>query len=332
MLYIDEKYADQISFLVRNYAKKKPGLYNFSCPICGDSDSDKTKARGYLYSNRERNGLVYKCHNCGVSTSFSNLLKRKFSSVYEQYILEKFKRGEKPLVEEIQEEKLVIAKLTIPKLSELPNEHTAVKWAMNRKLPISSLERLYYAEDFASAIEDVFPGKYPKLPKKEPRIFIPFFDNSRNLIGAQGRALSASKMRYITCRANKDVNVVFGLDLCDLSKRVYVVEGPFDSLFLPNGIAVCSSDLVSVYSRIGVFQQGILVFDNEPRNESICKLMYKAIRNGHRVCIWPYYIAEKDINDMVLSGLTPEKILDIINTSSYCGLEAQLEFERWKRV
>ena len=111
----------------------------------------------------------------------------------------------------------------------------------------------------------------------------------------------------------------------DLSKRVYVVEGPFDSTFIKNSIAMCGS-----YINIELFSCNLVyTLDNESRNKQILNIMETVINVGNQLVIWPKYIVEKDINDMVLSGLDPQKIMD---SSIYSGLEARIKFLEWRKA
>jgi hypothetical protein len=112
---------------------------------------------------------------------------------------------------------------------------------------------------------------------------------------------------------------------------IYVVEGPIDSMFLKNGIAVANSNLQSV---VDLFDRSkvTLVFDNEPRNKDIVKLIEKAIDEHFNVVIWPEMIQEKDINYMVLSGFDIEELLDIIEKNTFVNLRAKMEFVNWKKV
>jgi hypothetical protein len=76
----------------------------------------------------------------------------------------------------------------------------------------------------------------------------------------------------------------------------------------------------------------VLVNDNEPRNKDIVKQIRANIANGYSVCLWPNTIVEKDINDMILSGLTRDKIKSIIDEHTYSGLRAEFEFNNWRKV
>jgi hypothetical protein len=336
MLFIDTKYITTVGFYLRNFKKKKDNLYNCSCPLCGDSEKKKAKARGYFY--QKNSSMFYKCHNCGAGLSIGNFLKECFPAQYDQYVLEKYKSNteiKKDTIEKLD----VVKKIQLcefktsyaKKLSELDDNHYAKKYAISRKIPRSVFNRIFFTEDFSELVDDVFPNMYENLQKNDPRLVIPFFSSDKKIIGMQGRSFGADKkLRYITIRANKDIDLIYGLDCFDRNKTGYVVEGPIDSLFIPNCISPANSDLVSVSHKLNL-QNLVLIYDNEPRNREIVNLIKSAIDNGNNVCIWPKDVREKDINDMILNGKTKEEILSIIHNRTFSGLKAQLEFSQWKK-
>ena len=105
-----------------------------------------------------------------------------------------------------------------------------------------------------------------------------------------------------------------------------MVEGPFDSHFLDNSVAMVGADLDT---RPFGWSNYIWVFDNEPRNREIVNRISKTIDRGEQVVIWPNHILEKDLNDMVLSG---HDVQTVIKSNTYVGLEAKLKFNTWKRI
>ena len=125
---------------------------------------------------------------------------------------------------------------------------------------------------------------------------------------------------------NDDAPKVYGFDEIDEKEPIYIVEGPFDSTFLDNSIAMVGADL-----DIGSFgwSNYIWVFDNEPRNREITDRISKTIDRGDKVVIWPPNIHEKDINDMVLCG---HQVKDVVKYNTYQGLEAKLNFTTWKKI
>lgn len=336
MLYVDLKYVTTVGIHLRNFKKKKDNLFNCSCPICGDSDKKKSKARGYFY--QKGSSMYFKCHNCGSGIGVANFLKNYFPAYHEQYLLEKYKSGVDTRKTKIVIQPVVKAPSTkfhsskAIKLSELSDEHYAKQYVIRRKIPSEHHSRIFFTDDFAGLVNDVFPSKYENLQPNEPRLIIPFFDAHNNLTGLQGRSFSPEKsLRYITIRATSDTNLIFGLERFDPTQLGYVVEGPIDSLFLPNCLAAANSDLASIIDKTRS-DNLVLVYDNEPRNREIVKLMESAISRGKKVCIWTSNVQQKDINDMILSGATMCDIHRTLQKRTFSGLEAQLEFCKWKKV
>lgn len=282
--------------------------------------------------------MYFKCHNCGSGLGVANFLKSYFPVYHEQYLLEKYKSGvdTKPTRTATEIVPKVVLNsfrpLLATKISELPDEHYAKQYVLRRQIPTHVHSKIFFTADFSKLVDEVFPNKYSNLSEKEPRLVIPFFDTDSKLLGLQGRSFSPEKaLRYITIRANGSTNLVYGLERIDRTKPVYVVEGPLDSLFIPNCLAAANSDLSSVLDKVDV-QNAVLIFDNEPRNKEIVSLLEESIKKNRKVCIWPHTIAQKDINDMILSGVCQSDLIRMIENRTFVGLQAQLEFCKWKKV
>jgi transcription elongation factor Elf1 len=322
MDFVDVKYINLISARFQKFKKVKNNLYNFRCPICGDSQKNKNKARGYLY--QVKNNTNFKCHNCGINISFNNFLKQLDSTIYKQYTFEKFKQGhtgknfvtEDPVFK-FQTPKFK-TKLNLPKASENSN---AKQYLESRKL---NPDNYYYTEKFKEWTNSLRPT-FDNTDQDEPRIIIPLFYQN-NLVGFQGRSLGPSKIKYITVMLDENSPKIYGLDEIEKDKIVYITEGPFDSTFIRNAIALCGSD--GDVSNWGICNC-VWIYDNEPRNREILSRISRVIENGQKVVIWPSTIKEKDINDMVLSGLN---VQSVIESNTYSGLEAKLKFTTWKKI
>jgi hypothetical protein len=61
-------------------------------------------------------------------------------------------------------------------------------------------------------------------------------------------------------------------------------------------------------------------------------MMQDAIKSDHNVVIWPDTLQGKDINEMVMSGISVDEIERIISSNTFRGLEAQAKFTFWKKV
>ena len=335
-VFIDRTFLLRVSPKLQKFTQKKPDLYNFRCPLCGDSSKNKTKARGYVYE--KKNNYFYMCHNCGASTTFYNFLEKVDPNLVKEYALERYKNGEqgrdnyvKPTFEEIKTELPKFKKsLGIPSVHSLPEEHYAKVYVESRRIPERFHSDLYFAEDFKSFVESLEIEK-EGLKEDDPRLIIPFYDEDKNLVAFQGRALGESKLRYITVKIDKDNHKVFGLDRIDKEETIYVVEGPIDSMFIENAVATADSNLMSASRHLDKTKI-VLVYDNEPRNKDIVKQMDKAIEEHYQIVIWPEMIVEKDINDMILSGFSPDEIQDIISKNTFVNLRAKMEFINWKKV
>ena len=322
MDHVDAKYISLLSTRLEKFKKVKPTLYNFRCPICGDSKKNKNKTRGYIYPVKANTN--FKCHNCGASMSFNNFLKKVDPSLHKQYTMEKFKEGftgKNFVAEEPQlkfEAPKFKKKLKLPKAIENPR---ASGYLMARRLDPS---RFYYAEKFKKFANSLKPT-FESTKHEEERIVIPLFYND-NLIGFQGRSLGESKVKYITVMLDDDAPKIYGLDTIDKNERVYITEGPFDSTFIRNACAMCGAD--AVLDNWGISNR-VWVYDNEPRNREIVNRISRTIDTGDSVVIWPSHIEEKDINDMVMNGHDVQKLVE---SNTYSGLEAQLKFATWKKV
>lgn len=320
---IDSKYIGIISSRLQKFKKVKNNLYTFRCPICGDSQKNKNKTRGYFYM--VKNNTNFKCHNCGASMSLNNFIKKIDTTVHKQYTLEKFKEGHTGKNFVVEEPKFEFTKpvfrksIDLPKASEIPGPK---EYLVSRKL---DPDKFYYAPKFKKWV-NTQKQMFDSIKYDESRIIIPLYDETKNLIGFQGRALDDSPTKYITIMLDDEAPKLYGLDAIDTKKPIYIVEGPFDSTFVENSVAMCGSDV-----DIGSFNWGdyIWILDNEPRNREIVNRVDKLIDGGNKVVIWPSNIMEKDINDMIISG---HNVMDVLKSNTYSGLSAKIKFNTWKKI
>ena len=329
MSYLDTKYISLASAQLQKCKKVKNGLWTFRCPYCGDSKKNKNKTRGYIFS--AKGDHVFKCHNCGVTRSFSNFLKDNFSMLYDEYVMERYKEGTfnrnvpKPDLTQFIT-KPIFAKKTIDlePLSCLNNFHVARKYILGRGIPENKLDRLFYCPNFKEWT-NTQKHTFSDTSNDEERIIIPLNDTDGNLIGFQGRSLSPNaKMRYITVMLDENAPKLYGLDHINKNETIYIVEGPLDSFFLENSVAMCGSD---VDIRTLGWSDYIWVYDNEPRSRQITDKISKSIDAGDKVVIWPSAIKQKDLNDMVVSGVN---VKNVIQSNVYQGLKAKLQLSNWK--
>jgi len=322
MNHIDSKFIGLISSRLEKFKRVKANLFNFRCPVCGDSKKNKSKTRGYLYAMKA--DVNFKCHNCGASMTFSNFLKHLDPVIHKQYVFERFKSNNTGRGTVVQDPEFKFEapkfkkKLKLPKASEHPKSEG---YLTARKL---NPEEFYYAKQFKK-FSNTLKKTFDSEEYDEERIIIPLY-YQKNLIGFQGRSLGPSKVKYITVMLDDDAPKIYGLDNIRTDAPVYVTEGPFDSTFIRNAIAMCGAD--ADVSRWGI-SDPVWIYDNEPRNREIVSRIEKTIATGDKVVIWPNGIDDKDINDMVMSGLD---VQSVIESNTYSGLEAKLKFTTWKKI
>ena len=319
----DSKYIGLISSRLQKFKKVKNNLYNFRCPICGDSQKNKNKTRGYLY--QVKNNTNFKCHNCGASMSLNNFIKTLDGTLHKQYTMEKFKEGHTGKNFVVEEPKLEFKKPVFKKSINLPKASSnpvAKRYLENRKI---NPDKFYYADRFKSWT-NTQKKTFDTIGRDEPRIVIPMYDETKNLIGFQGRALDKSPNKYITIMIQDEAPKAYGIETIDKTSTVYITEGPFDSTFICNSIAMCGAD-ADVHSW-GI-SNPVWVYDNEPRNREIVERISRTIDSGDSVIIWPTNITEKDINDMILAG---HEVMSMLKSNTYHGLEAKIKFNNWKKI
>lgn len=343
MNLVDLKYCGILSTRLDRYKVKQSNPYkaNFRCPICGDSQKSKTLCRGWLVEKDTT--AIFHCFNCGQSHPLWRFLKVTDVALYNDYVVDsKFdKLSARPPQEKLKGLETLTTPvpnfkrvgsplLKIKKMGQLVADHPARAYVNKRKIPTKAHHRLYYAPKFNTWVNSLLPDKLPQPERDKPRLILPLIDQDGVVFGFQGRAFDKDSIRYITIMLDEDKPKLFGLDQVDFEKKYYVVEGPIDSLFLSNAVAMAGAD--GNATGLQNLQNAVFVFDNEPRNREIVSRMERMLDRGYKVCIWPAKIDLKDINDMVLSGLTNADVELMIDQNTYEGLAGRLALAEWRRT
>jgi transcription elongation factor Elf1 len=332
--WVDDKYTLMLSHTLERFSvvNQSPLKVVFRCPFCGDSRKSKTKTRAALFSTQD--GTMFKCQNCDHSTNLRGVLKRVDQRMYGEYVAELFLKKNGDRVATVKELRKQTLRETAPiqpptlevpglqKLSSLPADHPARAYWASRRLPTWAMDDAYWCAAYYKWVNDkVMHQKFGSraLNDDHGRIVFPFRNASRKIIGYTGRTIDGSEPKYAAVKVDPDPSP-FGAHRVDASRTVYVVEGPIDSLFLKNAVAMGTA------SRDVPYDDRVLVFDNEPRNEQIVAIVRRAIDRGERVVVWPPNFPHKDINDIVMAGLDPA---EIIRNRTFSGLRAKIEFGAW---
>jgi len=277
--------------------------------------------------------MVFKCHNCGVGRTLPNFLKDNAPDLHDEYIMERYKNGTtgkgsyvpKPKLTKFEKPKFK-KKGELQSIEQLNNEHPARGYLLGRQIPEEHFSNLFYTDKFCTWVNTQKPT-FNDVKKDHPRIIIPFIDTDGTWFGFQGRSLDAhDKMRYITIMLDESKTKIFGLNRVDFNKTIYITEGPFDSLYIDNAIAMAGADVDWELLRD---KEVVFVYDNEKRNKEIIKRIEKVIDKGYEVVIWPDNLQQKDLNDMFIAG---HDVQSLVEFNTYSGLQAQIKLSEWKKV
>lgn len=336
-LHTDLKFVNLLACHFEKFTRKGDYLFNVRCPLCGDSQTKKTKMRGYIYRDKQR--LAYKCHNCNVNAWLGTIIKQLAPQLYKEYIFETFQEKNERCAkkETVSPPETMSFRVVGPSIythaesvDKLPPEHPCRLYVESRLIPPQYWSKLYYTDHYSDFLTEVAPDHGKNL-KNDARLVIPFYDIYGILKAVSGRALENGPdvVRYITIRTDTDIaQLVYGLERVDQNKPVYVTEGPIDSLFLDNAVASGNANLIQTAKSLSAASI-TLIFDNEPRSKEITKQIEKAIHAGFPVVIWPEHIKEKDINAMVLAG---HDVRELIHSNIYQNLCALTHLAFWKKI
>jgi hypothetical protein len=323
----------QLSHSLDRFKELTGPKFNFRCPICGDSEKSNSKARGWL--SEYKNHYNFHCFNCGESMGLKNFLKTINSPLASEFSIKSFSihKSKHNLIDKINSPTKKPLYKKIPHkllISNLKPSHYARTYVSNRKIPSSYYNVLAHTEAFKKFINTIIPNYFESLLYDEPRLLIPFYNKDGALIAIQGRAYDNSKLRYITVKFDDTSNKYFGMDKINFNITSYLLEGPIDSMFIPNSIAMAGSSFD--YTSLKPYKNNIVViYDNEPRNIQIVNQIKTALNNGYKCTIWPNHNI-KDINDMITNHIPIEDILKTINQNTFSGMLGLMKLNEWKRT
>lgn len=252
--------------------------------------------------------------------------------LYKEYHMEVFKESmgsTKPetkteVPEKVEPKTLVEITGLIP-YKDLPASHPAWKMVLKRKIPESMYSDIYFCKDFFPWASQ-FNSAFSKVTAKEPRLIIPYRNRNGAVFGFTCRAYAKSDKKYIEIKIDPDVDMIYGLDKINLAKTILCVEGPVDSMFLPNAIAVGGASYHGEF--FNKYKNNIVIVpDNDwKRNKDVLNQIEKLAKSGFRVSLMPDTFEFKDINKAIETGAyTAQQITDMIMGSIKEGPELLLE-------
>ena len=282
--WLQRKYILLLSNILEGFKETSKGTFNCRCPICGDSQKNKHKKRGYWL---HKQGIYkYFCHNCGATRSVENFLKEFAPNLAQEYKLEVLKEGANGTSEqditnfESKPQFTSLGKKPFKELksiSQLNHNHPAKIYISGRKIPSNLHYKIFYTDNGYSWARKWLPEKFTKdFDGNDPRIVMPLCDKKGKCFGAVARSILPTAQRYLKMSWSDESGFVYGLDTIDISKTIYVMEGQFDSMFIPNSVALGSMHFDLINKHLPG-EDVVIVLDNEPRSKTNIDQLTKAV-------------------------------------------------------
>ncbi len=347
----DRDYARKVLPLLNDGFLKKdmPIDIESRCHICGDSKTNKNKKRLGIYETTD-NTIHVHCFKCGYTSGFSFYLKEYWPSLFKQYVFDVFEENGIKRNKQYYSTQNVTSSdnnnkvnnrnineklVNYCSLDRLPETHPIFRYVKHRMIPKECWSRIGFTSKWKELANEVRPNTFETIYKEHPRLVVPSFDKRGNLTVLNGRAFTDDQIRYQIIKVNDHVTKIFGEDRVNLNKpQINIVEGPIDSFFIDNSIALAGASL-NLKEFDYPKSSRVFILDNESRHPDTIRRMQKFISAGEKVVIWDklpvQYRSCKDINDMVTSGFSVKQINEYIKHNVVSGLNAQLRFDKWKK-
>lgn len=336
-LFLQRTYADQLASRIEGWAVQSYSPYraNFRCPICGDSQKNKRRKRGYIIENPGY--LIYHCHNACGTIGFESYLKEHQSDLYAMYRLDLLKQmGASEENTYKKQEEAVTPYIELNDDIDLPiftTNDSAYRYITSRKISEEFWDDIFYTEQFYKYVNTEVRGMFESsvADQIDERIVLPMRWFNGEVFGVIGRALKFDNpMRYLTIKFDDNKPKLFGLDRIDRFEDIYCLEGAIDSYFVDNSIAMAGTDgnPLEVFNK----NQVVIALDNQPRDQFVLAKYEKYIEMGMRMVIWPNHIKGKDPNQMILNQeVTKKQLNKLVRDNTFDGVMLRIKFNSWRR-
>lgn len=311
---------------------KYNNTYQCACPICREGKSLGKKRRCYYTPEKD---LIH-CHNCGWSSKPYNWIIQASEYTHED-IEDELLSGEYGYVDiSVDEPVLEFQDHTLPEDSvNLFDPLQLDFWKNDEKIQFvveyMKNRRLFTAKNKPDAYYFSFKDKVHKN-----RLIIPFKDVDGKIVFYQSRKIFEwdDKPKYISkINSNKSL---FGIDKVDSKyDDVFIFEGPVDSTFVVNGVAVggiteggdvnFNSTQYRQWCNI-LLQDKIWVLDSQWIDQTSYTKTLSLIKNGEKVFIWPrnFGASYKDFNELCCSKKIDQISPKFVLNNSFSGMEAEV--------
>jgi DNA primase len=205
--------------------------YCFDCPTCS---SEKGLSEGDGKGNLEinLNKFIYHCWVCGETHHTKGTLFKLIKKFGGKSYLDKIKKlGYEQEDFNVLNKNLIVSDVNLPEeyipffsdnIKKTPEYRVALNYLLNRGLSEDVIKKYN--------IGYIEKGKYSN------RIVIPSYDEDGILNYFVTRTYVNSKYNYINCDTVDKTSIIFNEQHVNWNSTIYLVEGPFDHLVVPNSI------------------------------------------------------------------------------------------------
>jgi len=311
------------SYCKRPLHKRYQNVYNAECPVCKEGKSSGRSRRLFYFPSKQ----YFFCHNCSkswqpfewvkevTSLTVPEILKRNREKSGEITIYKKPEPIKQVIINDLPEDSI---DLTDSTQVEFYKDNKFVKIALQYIESRKLLTAINTCRKFYISLTD-------KIHKN--RLVIPFINDNKTVC-YQTRALTQNQFpKYLTKFGEKEL---FGLSNIDSSiPYVFVFEGPIDSMFIKNGVALAAlsptEKQAQQLSNLIGYQQ-IYVIDNDKNNKQTSRKVDKFIKEGKTVFVWPKdLIRFKDFNEICTELELNEISWKFVVSNSFKGQQALLK-------
>tara|TARA_R110000787_G_scaffold100723_1_gene205790 strand:+ start:7518 stop:8543 length:1026 start_codon:yes stop_codon:yes gene_type:complete len=331
---LSEDYVAQKFLQYAGYAKYKKynSVYEGGCNVCNEGKSWGRKRRLYYIPKKE---LIF-CQNCGWSSRPLKWISHSTGMSVED------------ILAEAKQESCIDLNHDLDRISigSKHNDTTLPDDSINLFDPIQI--RFYRGTPMVLRALDYIKLRKLDVAVNRPkslwislsdythqnRLVLPFYENGK-IIHYQTRSITDDGKPSYLSKVNSD-KPLFNYDNIDSDlDYIFICEGPIDSFFVQNGVAVagiqkdCKTDGFNSSQRsqldrfIGL--KPIWVLDSQHLDETSMKRSLALIERGDNVFIWPkdFGMKFKDLNEMACS-LNIKKIPSkFILKNTYSGMKAK---------
>jgi hypothetical protein len=340
---IPQEYIVQKFYQYAGYPKFKrtTNTYIAGCPVCREGKS-WLKKRRCIYIVEDN---IICCHNCGWYSDPIKWIQEVANITFGQ-IIEESKNYEILPLESFKEEKKIIKQL-----EKLPNDSinlfdsSQVDFFKNNDVVIeaNNLIKNRLLNKAINRPEALFVSLTDKTHKN--RLIIPFYNENKDIIFYQSRAIYSQDLKFYPKYLSKINGEKSLFNIHKVSSNIdyiFIFEGPIDSFFVENGVAVAGiqENSSAMFSRLQELQltsfllhKKIWVLDNQWLDKASYNKTLKLIENGETVFIWPEELSKKykDINDLCIDKNLSKIDSSFLINNSFSDLKAKLKLSVVRR-